>query len=215
MTVESLLLTIVAIFLALCVFTLCRALAKPYVQLANTAWSGKSTVVVCVLMLLVFVPIVLNASSPLRSGVLMVFIASLTLLGLLDARLKVLPNKITLPLLLAGLVLSMTGLTVPWPQSLLGMVTGFLLLYLPAWLYARVTGRDGVGYGDFKIMAAVGAWLGWQPLLFIIFVGGLCVAVFGLFYIKINRLPRTHTIPFGPFLSAATILFLLIQATAT
>lgn len=143
-------------------------------------------------------------------GLMLVFIAALTVLALIDARLKILPNKVTLPLLIVGLLLSLTGYTVGWIDSVVGMAGGFLLLYLPAILFSMISGRQGVGYGDFKLMAAVGAWLGWQPLPYIIFFAAISLAILGSLYLKINKLPRTTTIPFGPFLAGASIFAALI-----
>ena len=139
----------------------------------------------------------------IRLALTMLLLTALALLALIDLRHKVLPNKITIPLLIAGLALSLTGYTVPWQGALLGMSAGFLILFIPASIYSTLTGQEGVGFGDFKLMAGVGAWLGWQPILHIVVVAGLSAAILGTVYLRIKKLPRSTTIPFGPFLVAA------------
>ncbi len=186
------------------VLTLSRTLALPYKP--GKPWPVRTSWLAVALMLIAFVFVALKEQSLVSVALMMVFIAALTVLALLDARLKILPNKLTLPLLGIGVLVSLTGYTVGWQQSLIGATSGFLMLYLPALLFSKISGREGVGYGDFKLMAAVGAWLGWQPLLFIIMVAGISVAIVGSIYLKVNNLPRSTVIPFGPFLVAASVV---------
>lgn len=181
-----------------------RALAELYQP--HKPWPAKTSWLAVAMMLVAFVLAATRYQNLVSMALMLAFIATLAVLGLIDARLKVLPNKVTLPLLGAGLLLSLTDYTVGWQASMIGAACGFLMLYLPAILFSIISGREGVGYGDFKLMAAVGAWLGWQPLLYIIFFAGLSVAVVGTVYLKIKKLPRTTTIPFGPFLSAASVM---------
>lgn len=175
----------------------------------GSAWSRTPSMIAVGLMAVSFIVASLKYSNIVSLGLMMFLIATLTLLALIDARVKILPNKLTLPLLVLGLLVSLTGYTVDWRSALSGMAGGFLLLYLPALLYSFITRREGVGFGDFKLLAAIGAWLGWQSLLHVVFVAGISSAVFGLIYLKQKRLPATATIPFGPFLAAASILIIL------
>jgi len=185
-----------------------RRLAIPYKT--TSTWSARTAGVSVALMSIAFAFLSLKYVNLLTLGLMMILTANLVLLSLLDARLKVLPNKLTLPLLVAGLLLSLTGYTVPWLDAVLGMICGFLILYLPALIYSKLRGRSGVGFGDIKLMAAVGAWLGWQPILHIIFVAGLSAALFGAAYLHIKQRPKTEKIPFGPFLAITTIVYMLI-----
>lgn len=203
--VRSLVVLVGALTLGSAVMVLSRTLAKPYESVSS--WSAKTTGTTVAVMVIAFVLASVRYQSLITLTFMMVFIAALTVLGLLDARLKILPNKVTIPLLIAGLILGTTGYTVSWIDAFLGATAGFLSLYLPALAYSKLTGRRGVGFGDFKLMAAAGAWLGWQPLLHIIFLAGMSVAIYGAIYLRVKRLPRTHTIPFGPFLAFACILF--------
>ena len=138
---------------------------------------------------------------------LMVILAS----ALIDAETTLLPDQLTLPLLWLGLMAAATFTTTPTLfDAMAGAVIGYMSLWLVYWAFRLVTGREGMGYGDFKLMAAIGAWLGWQTAPAVI----LIAAVLGLAYAIVRILHRSATrgtpIPFGPFLAIAgsTVLFL-------
>ncbi|MCY3837604.1 MAG: A24 family peptidase [Gammaproteobacteria bacterium] len=137
---------------------------------------------------------------------LMVLLAS----ALIDAETTLLPDQLTLPLLWLGLLAATAFEATPTLlDAVVGAVTGYLSLWLVYWAFRLVTRREGMGYGDFKLMAAIGAWLGWQTAPAVI----LIAAVLGLAYAIVRILHRTATrgtpIPFGPFLAiaATTALF--------
>ncbi|MGK0500795.1 MAG: leader peptidase (prepilin peptidase)/N-methyltransferase [Oceanicoccus sp.] len=124
-------------------------------------------------------------------------------LTMIDADHKLLPDQITLPLLWAGLVINSFGLFVPLQEAFWGAVAGYLSLWSVFWLFKLLTGKEGMGYGDFKLLAALGAWMGWKYLLIIILLSSLVGAVIGTIMLVMNNKGRNTTIPFGPYLAAA------------
>lgn len=142
---------------------------------------------------------------------LLVFTWSLLALTLIDADHQLLPDNITLPLLWLGLLLSVWGIgTGIGPRdALLGAVLGYLSLWSIYWLFRLATGKEGMGYGDFKLLAALGAWLGWQHLLTVILLSSLVGAVVGTLQLTLGGRDRTRPIPFGPYLAGAGFLTLL------
>ncbi|WP_330924212.1 A24 family peptidase [Candidatus Sororendozoicomonas aggregata] len=137
------------------------------------------------------------------------FVYSLLVLTLIDIDKQLLPDIITLPLLWAGLLFnSATGL-VPLQSALLGAVAGYLSLWSVYWLFKLATGKEGMGYGDFKLLAALGAWLGWQLLPMIILLSSLVGTLATLLLIALKLHKRTNPIPFGPYLSASGFIALL------
>jgi leader peptidase (prepilin peptidase)/N-methyltransferase len=136
-------------------------------------------------------------------------------LTFIDLDTQLLPDSLTLPLLWLGLTLSLWGqpggATVPVDvrSSLIGAVAGYLSLWSVYHLFRLVTGKEGMGYGDFKLLAALGAWLGWQMLLPVILIAALVGAVVGIAVLSIRRQSRATPIAFGPFLAAAGWLALM------
>lgn len=131
------------------------------------------------------------------------FTWSLIALTMIDADHKLLPDQITLPLLWAGLLLNSFSLFVPLYDAVWGAIGGYLSLWSVYWLFKILTGKDGMGYGDFKLLAALGAWLGWQSLLVIILLSSLVGAIVGSIILLANKQGRNTAIPFGPYLAAA------------
>jgi leader peptidase (prepilin peptidase)/N-methyltransferase len=136
-------------------------------------------------------------------------------LTFIDIDHQLLPDSLTLPLLWLGLTLSLWGpqggATVPVDirSSLIGAVVGYLSLWSVYHLFRLVTGKEGMGYGDFKLLAALGAWLGWQMLLPVILIAAVVGAIVGVVMLAIRRQSRATPIPFGPFLAAAGWLALM------
>jgi leader peptidase (prepilin peptidase)/N-methyltransferase len=117
-----------------------------------------------------------------------------------------LPDSITLPLLWAGLAFNLVGTYVQLETAVVGAMAGYLALWSVYWLFKLATGKEGMGYGDFKLLAALGAWLGWQMLPAIILLSSVVGAAVGLTLIVAVRHGRNVPIPFGPYLAAAGVI---------
>lgn len=138
------------------------------------------------------------------------FAATLLALSAIDWDTTVLPDALTLPLLWAGLIASALGWTIPLVQALTGAAAGYLALWAVYWLFKLATGKEGMGYGDFKLLAALGAWLGWQALLPIILAASVLGAAIGIIMKLSGALRDGRYVPFGPFLAGAGIVVMLV-----
>lgn len=116
---------------------------------------------------------------------------------------QLLPDNLTLPLLWFGLVLSLFGVFVGPAQSIIGAVAGYLSLWLVYHLFRLLTGKEGMGFGDFKLLGALGAWMGWQMLPLIILFSSLVGAIVGLTLMGLHKHKSGQPMPFGPFIAAA------------
>jgi leader peptidase (prepilin peptidase)/N-methyltransferase len=134
---------------------------------------------------------------------------SLIVLTLIDVDHQLLPDDITLPLLWLGLLFNLGGTFVPLRDAVIGATAGYLILWSVYWLFKLATGKEGMGYGDFKLLAALGAWLGWQALPLVILLSSLVGAVCGIALMIIKRRGRDIPIPFGPYLAMAGWIALL------
>ena len=132
-------------------------------------------------------------------------------LTLIDYDHQLLPDNITLPLLWAGLLVNVInlGLGVSARDAVIGAIAGYLVLWFFYWAFKLLTGKEGMGYGDFKLLAALGAWLGWQSLLPIIILSSLVGAVFGILLIALQGRDKSQPMPFGPFLAGAGFIMLI------
>lgn len=130
-------------------------------------------------------------------------------LAMIDLDTQFLPDDLTLPLLWAGLLFNLTGTFTPLADAVIGAAAGYLVLWLVYWGYRYVTGKEGMGYGDFKLLAALGAWLGWTMLPFIVLLSSALGAVVGVMMILLRDHQRDKPIPFGPFLALAGLIALL------
>jgi leader peptidase (prepilin peptidase) / N-methyltransferase len=139
----------------------------------------------------------------------LVFSWTLLALAVIDLRTTLLPDDLTLPLLWLGLGLSLVPLFAAPQAAIVGAMAGYLALWSVFWLFKLVTGKEGMGYGDFKLLAAIGAWLGWQALPMVILLSSLVGAVVGIGMILFLRHDRRVPIPFGPYLAAAGWLALV------
>jgi leader peptidase (prepilin peptidase)/N-methyltransferase len=139
-------------------------------------------------------------------------VAVLLALALIDWDTTVLPDALTLPLLWAGLGLAalgwLPGLTLL--QSFTGAVVGYLALWSVYWLFKLTTGKEGMGYGDFKLLAALGAWLGWQAILPIVLMASVIGAAVGLVMKATGSLREGRFVPFGPFLAGGGLVVMLV-----
>jgi len=136
--------------------------------------------------------------------------ATLLTLALIDANTYLLPDNLTLPLLWVGLLVNLDAMFTPLHSAVIGAAAGYIFLWLVYWIYRFFRQRDGLGYGDFKLLAALGAWLGWSALPNIVFIASCLGTCFGLLTRAGGQL-KNHTLPFGPFLAAAGTLALFGQ----
>src|SRR5210317_776488 len=148
------------------------------------------------------------ALSPALLGAV-IFTWALVTLTMIDVDHKLLPDDITLPLLWLGLLFNIGGTYVSLADAVIGAMAGYLILWSVYWLFKLTTGKEGMGYGDFKLLAALGAWLGWQSLPVIILLSSLVGAVCGIALMVIKRRGKEIPIPFGPYLAMAGWIALL------
>ncbi len=134
---------------------------------------------------------------------------ALIALAFIDLEHFLLPDRITLPLLAVGLLVNAIGGFTDLLSALIGAVSGYGLLWAVYHAYRALTGREGFGYGDFKLLGALGAWLGWQLLPLIILLSAGVGAAIGITLILMHRHQRSEPLPFGPFLAGAGWLALL------
>ncbi|MDR2000129.1 MAG: A24 family peptidase [Zoogloeaceae bacterium] len=145
----------------------------------------------------------------LASWAAMGFVAAMIALTFIDIDTQLLPDDITLPLLWAGLLLNLFTSYADLTSAVIGAATGYLALWSVYWLFKLLTGKEGMGYGDFKLLAAIGAWLGWQALPLTILLSALLGTVAGIGLIVLAKHGRHVPIPFGPYLAVAGIIALL------
>jgi leader peptidase (prepilin peptidase)/N-methyltransferase len=132
------------------------------------------------------------------------FAAALLTLAAIDADTTLLPDAITQPLVWAGLLAASVGWShVSLSTALWGSVAGYLFLWSVYWLFKLITGKEGMGQGDFKLLAGLGAWLGWPALLSLVLMASITGAIVGIWLRVRQRLPEDGYIPFGPFLALA------------
>lgn len=121
----------------------------------------------------------------------------------IDFHEQLLPDQITLPLLWLGLFANLSGVFVPLNEAVIGAIGGYLCLWSIYWLFKLVTGKEGMGYGDFKLLATLGAWMGWQMLPLIIILSSFVGAIVGIINIILKRQDKDVPMAFGPFLAIA------------
>jgi leader peptidase (prepilin peptidase)/N-methyltransferase len=141
-----------------------------------------------------------------------VMVWSLVALTMIDADTQLLPDQITLPLLWLGLLLNLNGAFAPLADAVIGAAAGYLLLWSVYWLFKLVRGKEGMGYGDFKLMGALGAWFGWQALPALVLLSSVMGAVFGIVLLVVRRQGRETPFPFGPFIAGAGLIVLFFGA---
>ncbi|MBS0320855.1 MAG: prepilin peptidase [Proteobacteria bacterium] len=131
------------------------------------------------------------------------FLWALIALTFIDADTQLLPDDITLPLVWGGLLANLFGLFVPLADAVIGAMAGYLVLWTVYWLFKLIRGKEGMGYGDFKLLAALGAWLGWKLLPLIVLMSSVVGAVLGILLIVFRRRDNATPMPFGPYLAIA------------
>jgi len=134
------------------------------------------------------------------------FTLLLLAMAMIDAQTQLLPDSLTLLLLWAGLLFALLGITVPLADAVAGAMAGYLCLWSVFWLFKLATGKEGMGYGDFKLLAALGAWLGWSMLPLVVLLSSLVGAIVGIVMQLLQRRQPGQAMPFGPFLAAAGLI---------
>jgi len=144
----------------------------------------------------------------------LVFLAAMVALTFIDLDTLFLPDSITLPLLWLGLAFNLAGVYADLQSAVIGAIAGYGLLWLVFWGFKFATGKEGMGYGDFKLLAAIGAWLGWQVLPMVVLTSSLVGVVAGTAMVVAGRHERSTPIPFGPYLAAAGVIALFMGRDA-
>jgi leader peptidase (prepilin peptidase) / N-methyltransferase len=145
----------------------------------------------------------------------LLFVWALVALTCIDFDTQLLPDDITLPLLWLGLLFNLANTFTTLHSAVIGAIAGYMLLWLVYWLFKLTTGKEGMGYGDFKLLAAIGAWMGWQLLPLVILLSSVVGAVVGITLIIAARHGRNIPIPFGPYLAGGGLIALFWGQTLT
>ncbi|MNZ73795.1 Type 4 prepilin-like proteins leader peptide-processing enzyme [compost metagenome] len=144
-----------------------------------------------------------------QAGAMLLLSWGLLAMSLIDADHQLLPDVLVLPLLWLGLIVNQSGLFASPGDAFWGAVAGYLSLWSVYWLFKLVTGKEGMGYGDFKLLAMLGAWGGWQILPLTILLSSVVGAVLGLIILRLRRAESGTPLPFGPYLAIAGWIALL------
>jgi leader peptidase (prepilin peptidase)/N-methyltransferase len=139
----------------------------------------------------------------------LVFAWLLIAMSCIDADTQLLPDDLTYPLLWCGLLVNLNATFVPLDEAVIGAALGYVSLWTIYWVFKLLTGKEGMGYGDFKLLAALGAWMGWKMLPAIVLMSSVVGAVVGIALIVFSKRGRDNPIPFGPYLAAAGMISLL------
>ena len=161
--------------------------------------------------------LIVAATFPPGWGLLAALLLTWVLVALtfIDLDKMLLPDQLTLPLLWGGLLFNLTGGFVPLADAVIGTMAGYLVLWSLYWAFKLLTGKEGMGYGDFKLLAALGAWLGWQALPIVLLLSSLVGAFIGIGLILLRNHHQNKPIPFGPYLAIAGWIALLWGDTIT
>lgn len=138
----------------------------------------------------------------------LIFVWAMIALACIDMDTQLLPDDITLPLLWVGLLVNLGGSFTDIRSAIIGAAAGYLALWSVYWGFKLITGKEGMGYGDFKLLAAIGAWLGWQMLPLVILLSSLVGAIVGIGLIVVAKHGRNIPIPFGPYLVGGGLIAL-------
>jgi leader peptidase (prepilin peptidase)/N-methyltransferase len=149
-----------------------------------------------------------NFGYGLAAGSAILFIWVMIALTFIDFDTQLLPDDITLPFLWLGIILNSFNIFTTLNNAVTGAISGYLVLWGVYWLFKLVTGKEGMGYGDFKLLAAIGAWLGWTMLPLVIMLSSVVGATVGITLIIATRHGRNIPIPFGPYLAGGALIAL-------
>ena len=145
----------------------------------------------------------------------LLFAGTLVMISFIDLHHRIIPDVLSLPGIPAGWAYSLFAGHVSWLDSLIGSIAGGGALFLVAFVYQRLTGREGMGGGDIKLLAMIGAWMGWRALPFIVLISSLTGAVVGCLFILMAGKGYKFKIPFGPFLSLGALVYLFFGLRLT
>ena len=145
----------------------------------------------------------------------LVFTWVLISLTFIDFDTMLLPDQLTLPLLWLGLLVNMSGTFIGLEDAVLGAALGYLSLWSIYWVFKLATGKEGMGYGDFKLLAALGAWFGWQALPLIIILSSFAGAIIGITLLIASKDKQSRPMPFGPYLAIAGWIYLVYGVELT
>ncbi len=145
----------------------------------------------------------------------LLLIWTLVALAFIDLDTTLLPDSLTLPLLWLGLLFNLGGHFASLSDAVVGAMAGYLILWSVYWLFRLVTGKEGMGFGDFKLLAAIGAWLGWQLLPITLLLSSVVGAAVGIALIVLVKHDRRVPIPFGPYLAGGGLVALFFGADLT
>jgi leader peptidase (prepilin peptidase)/N-methyltransferase len=143
------------------------------------------------------------------------FVWAMIALAFIDLDTFFLPDDLTLPLMWAGLLVNVASTYTDLESAVIGAACGYLILWSVFWAYKLATGKEGMGYGDFKLLAAIGAWLGWKLLPLVILLSSMVGAIVGIALIVATRRGRNVPIPFGPYLAVAGVIGLFFGEAIT
>ncbi|AJQ56238.1 TPA: prepilin peptidase [Aeromonas hydrophila] len=168
-------------------------------------------------LLTALLSLVVAATYPPGWGLLAALLLTWVLVALtfIDLDKMLLPDQLTLPLLWGGLLFNLAGGFAPLADAVIGAMAGYLVLWSLYWAFKLLTGKEGMGYGDFKLLAALGAWLGWQALPIVLLLSSLVGAFIGIGLILLRNHHQNKPIPFGPYLAIAGWIALLWGDTIT
>ncbi|HDZ8853851.1 TPA: prepilin peptidase [Aeromonas dhakensis] len=168
-------------------------------------------------LLTALLSLVVAATFPPSWGLLAALLLTWVLVALtfIDLDKMLLPDQLTLPLLWGGLLFNLAGGFVPLADAVIGAMAGYLVLWSLYWAFKLLTGKEGMGYGDFKLLAALGTWLGWQALPIVLLLSSLVGAIIGISLILLRNHHQGKPIPFGPYLAIAGWIALLWGDTIT
>ncbi|GKS70427.1 type 4 prepilin peptidase 1 Aspartic peptidase. MEROPS family A24A [Nitrosomonas sp. PY1] len=140
----------------------------------------------------------------------LIFVWALIVLAMIDLDTQLLPDDITLPLLWLGVLINLNDGFTDIHSAIIGAITGYLSLWSIYWCFKLATGKEGMGYGDFKLLAAIGAWLGWEMLAVVMVFSSLVGAAVGIGLIMRAKLNKNTPIPFGPYLAGGAMIALFV-----
>jgi leader peptidase (prepilin peptidase)/N-methyltransferase len=139
----------------------------------------------------------------------LIFTWTLIALALIDLDKQLLPDNLTLPLLWFGLFISLFDLFTDTTSSIIGSISGYMILWTVFYIFKTITGKEGMGFGDFKLLGAIGAWVGWSLLPPVILISSVVGSIIGISMLVMGLTKRQQPIPFGPYLAIAGWIVLL------